>query len=103
MDRRARGAATLSLPAALPISAVVGDRREVARERRETVHLAERLLAAGGGPARHYRAPAAGCEHQQVRSRALDGVMDAEDRKSTRLNSSHSSISYAVFCSKQTT
>src|SRR5699024_1776411 len=26
-------------------------------------------------------------------------VLDAEDRKSTRLNSSHVSISYAVFCS----
>src|SRR5689334_24162633 len=28
---------------------------------------------------------------------------DAEDRKSTRLNSSHSSISYAVFCLKKKT
>src|SRR5699024_12498902 len=27
-------------------------------------------------------------------------VVDAEDRKSTRLNSSHVSISYAVFCLK---
>src|SRR2546430_11791330 len=27
--------------------------------------------------------------------------MDAEDRKSTRLNSSHSQISYAVFCLKK--
>src|SRR2546430_12616822 len=27
----------------------------------------------------------------------------AQDRKSTRLNSSHSQISYAVFCLKQTT
>src|SRR5689334_23594938 len=36
----------------------------------------------------------------------LDGVRvipsrDREDRKSTRLNSSHSSISYAVFCLKK--
>src|SRR6267143_6468115 len=31
----------------------------------------------------------------------LDGTeYDVEDRKSTRLNSSHSSISYAVFCLK---
>src|SRR5689334_24200809 len=30
----------------------------------------------------------------------LDGLL-AEDRKSTRLNSSHSSISYAVFCLKK--
>src|SRR5689334_23861624 len=28
-------------------------------------------------------------------------VAEAEDRKSTRLNSSHSSISYAVFCLKK--
>src|SRR5689334_24832961 len=28
-------------------------------------------------------------------------VEDARDRKSTRLNSSHSSISYAVFCLKK--
>src|SRR3990167_10070764 len=29
------------------------------------------------------------------------GVCGAEDRKSTRLNSSHSQISYAVFCLKK--
>src|SRR5688572_31483837 len=29
------------------------------------------------------------------------GVLDVEDRKSTRLNSSHSQISYAVFCLKK--
>src|SRR5689334_25282879 len=31
----------------------------------------------------------------------LQQVVDDEDRKSTRLNSSHSSISYAVFCLKK--
>src|SRR5687768_2046487 len=31
----------------------------------------------------------------------LGGVVDAEDRKSTRLNSSHGYISYAVFCLKK--
>src|SRR5699024_12265630 len=31
----------------------------------------------------------------------LSTVMNAEDRKSTRLNSSHVSISYAVFCLKK--
>src|SRR3712207_7234009 len=30
-----------------------------------------------------------------------DGRVDAEDRKSTRLNSSHANISYAVFCLKK--
>src|SRR3712207_6863122 len=31
----------------------------------------------------------------------LDGVRDSKDRKSTRLNSSHANISYAVFCLKK--
>src|SRR3712207_6971560 len=31
------------------------------------------------------------------------GDEDAEDRKSTRLNSSHANISYAVFCLKKKT
>src|SRR5689334_24438735 len=34
-------------------------------------------------------------------SRRVDAALDASDRKSTRLNSSHSSISYAVFCLKK--
>src|SRR5689334_24689438 len=33
--------------------------------------------------------------------RALECLKSGEDRKSTRLNSSHSSISYAVFCLKK--
>src|SRR5689334_24851065 len=33
--------------------------------------------------------------------RALHGLAPEGDRKSTRLNSSHSSISYAVFCLKK--
>src|SRR2546430_7320618 len=32
---------------------------------------------------------------------AADGPRDPTDRKSTRLNSSHSQISYAVFCLKK--
>src|SRR3712207_8766250 len=37
------------------------------------------------------------------RHRALSAVpvIDGEDRKSTRLNSSHANISYAVFCLKK--
>src|SRR3712207_7236065 len=30
-----------------------------------------------------------------------DEILDVEDRKSTRLNSSHANISYAVFCLKK--
>src|SRR3712207_7261332 len=45
--------------------------------------------------------------HQLVVGRLVDGLeVDqrhgvAEDRKSTRLNSSHANISYAVFCLKK--
>src|SRR5438309_9051393 len=41
-------------------------------------------------------------QHPHRRSRAdSDRAFQREDRKSTRLNSSHSSISYAVFCLKK--
>src|SRR5688572_31490234 len=36
-----------------------------------------------------------------VRSRALRAALGPRNRKSTRLNSSHSQISYAVFCLKK--
>src|SRR5689334_24177090 len=36
-----------------------------------------------------------------VKARLLDMAYKKRDRKSTRLNSSHSSISYAVFCLKK--
>src|SRR2546427_4217648 len=43
------------------------------------------------------RGGAGGCAHVGVRSLQLCRL----DRKSTRLNSSHSQISYAVFCLKK--
>src|SRR2546430_11390602 len=53
-----------------------------------------------GGPER--------LDHHRDRTRHADGVRDLDltalgdaDRKSTRLNSSHSQISYAVFCLKK--
>src|SRR3989442_6572275 len=52
------------------------------------------------------RAPAAAVErpavarHPRGVDRVLGGI-DEEDRKSTRLNSSHVRISYAVFCLKK--
>src|SRR2546430_10043925 len=40
---------------------------------------------------------------EKVNYDALARVVDGLDRKSTRLNSSHSQISYAVFCLKKKT
>src|SRR5688572_31065578 len=39
-----------------------------------------------------------GCSHVQANPMSNKSSQDAADRKSTRLNSSHSQISYAVFC-----
>src|SRR3712207_6902561 len=53
-----------------------------------------------------YRAPLSypyrddGVDGLQAARRALD-VIEKQDRKSTRLNSSHANISYAVFCLKK--
>src|SRR5689334_24412073 len=42
--------------------------------------------------------PPAGTEHTTILSSGQESPLNTPDRKSTRLNSSHSSISYAVFC-----
>src|SRR3712207_7466459 len=39
--------------------------------------------------------------HLRLRQHPVRGVGHAQDRKSTRLNSSHANISYAVFCLKK--
>src|SRR3989475_3687921 len=44
-----------------------------------------------------------GCPREIEVGRHLAGPQDQADRKSTRLNSSHSQISYAVFCLKKKT
>src|SRR3712207_7581471 len=62
-----------------------------------------RPLRPGGGrpdpPRRQRRRPRAGVEGRLP----PDAGGGAEDRKSTRLNSSHANISYAVFCLKKKT
>src|SRR5205085_12494011 len=74
---------TLSLHDALPIWICVG--RSGARATRTTI---------AGSCGR--------CVHRRVRGPAPSSVCDGRrDRKSTRLNSSHSQISYAVFCLKK--
>src|SRR3712207_8201740 len=85
---------TLSLHDALPICGVEAGRAvaelEAASIRQGDVHPGEhRTTSSPGGP----RARAA----QVVLAQA------SADRKSTRLNSSHANISYAVFCLKKKT
>src|SRR3712207_9278201 len=76
---------TLSLHDALPIlSALRAVRRRALRG----------LVAAGGDGGRH--------DAGAVRdARDVQLVPQPRDRKSTRLNSSHANISYAVFCLKK--
>src|SRR5687768_18305089 len=42
-----------------------------------------------------------GCSHRRLRPRGSRISVSDQDRKSTRLNSSHGYISYAVFCLKK--
>src|SRR2546430_17108611 len=74
----------LSLPDALPICPDL-DRRHGTRG------------GVGGGENRAHRSQA------RVVRRATGARRGHLDRKSTRLNSSHSQISYAVFCLKKST
>src|SRR3712207_7243934 len=60
-------------------------------KRRSRFHL----WIAGAEPARHLHGKARG------KSRMLRHLHFVGDRKSTRLNSSHANISYAVFCLKK--
>src|SRR5437763_2187615 len=87
---------TLSLHDALPISSEIGSRDGVMDIRR---HLLEGHVI----PA-HPLALTAERKLDERRQRALTRYYVASgvgDRKSTRLNSSHRCISYAVFCLKK--
>src|SRR2546430_16434783 len=77
----------LSLHDALPISQTACRVRMLAEERG---------MQAAGRDVSHEARTALGFLYQEVGPRAY-----ALDRKSTRLNSSHSQISYAVFCLKK--
>src|SRR2546430_9161952 len=69
-----------------PVAAVI-TRREIAASLAATTHV---FSTFGGNPVAAQAALA-----------VLDVIEDERDRKSTRLNSSHSQISYAVFCLKK--
>src|SRR5207245_9718355 len=79
---------TLSLHDALPISRFLRRRKTVRRTRAHIRYLS-RLPP--------LRQPV----HGVSRRRRLRALRLRPDRKSTRLNSSHGSISYAVFCLKK--
>src|SRR3712207_8376551 len=79
---------TLSLHDALPIFQRLALDRLLAREREQ---LAHQIGGARGGLADLVQALVGGIAHR----------MAVQDRKSTRLNSSHANISYAVFCLKK--
>src|SRR3712207_8057409 len=83
------------------------------RERKRGVHGQEHgrdvpadeiLHGAGRSRIGHMLEVDLGCEleqfHRQMLGRAAARGCVVEDRKSTRLNSSHANISYAVFCLK---
>src|SRR5258707_5703227 len=61
---------------------------------------AEEAERAGGTPAVPGHAPTAGNVGDTQSVKSID-VSVIADRKSTRLNSSHANISYAVFCLKK--
>src|SRR5207249_3098669 len=79
-----------------------GERRPHARLARETAEALDVVTARGrvpGAGVRVHEPPTGGEPRPHERGPALHGR--GEDRKSTRLNSSHVSISYAVFCLKK--
>src|SRR2546430_12548695 len=85
---------TLSLHDALPISEIE-DVDVAGHGQRDARFLDVEEGQAGGRPESHEQLPGL---VRQVAERVRDVPLD---RKSTRLNSSHSQISYAVFCLKK--
>src|SRR5438270_1316192 len=65
---------------------------------RDHVRLSEGRHRRERAPASDHRTRAAAARHREESSAGGGGT---RDRKSTRLNSSHSQISYAVFCLKK--
>src|SRR3712207_8884937 len=64
-------------------------------------NLAEACVAALGWPAGPYNVADLHPYPRDATIRAVLGARPLQDRKSTRLNSSHANISYAVFCLKK--
>src|SRR5258705_2838272 len=73
--------------------------RSPASERQRLAALRQQLQAAQQRAATLLEA--AQREHADLQAQALTDLAPEADRKSTRLNSSHLGISYAVFCLKK--
>src|SRR3990167_7336826 len=61
--------------------------------------IADAVGMRSGSPFYHFKS-----KQEMLKAVMIEGLqaaLDAQDRKSTRLNSSHSQISYAVFCLKK--
>src|SRR5690606_39309826 len=93
---------TLSLHDALPISIPDAVRR-VDGTGVTMAHWAAALLNNGLGryEAAHLWAARADALHHPLHATSVHALVAWRDRKSTRLNSSHVKISYAVFCLKK--
>src|SRR5438034_6517841 len=73
-------------------------------DHREPEQLERRPIIRGGAPYQHLERPVRSLELMSrvlERLHLLQHVRAGGDRKSTRLNSSHTVISYAVFCLKK--
>src|SRR5258708_24011705 len=71
--------------------------------RRSTSAGEEVLPGVEGGPVQVVAEPSSGGLVGETAQTQHQLVQEAQDRKSTRLNSSHQIISYAVFCLKKKT
>src|SRR5690349_22462534 len=87
---------TLSLHDALPISQHV--QAAVAQAGPEHLVVPQLAVVGQAHPVAGDQRPPVG---ERVVDRAEERIQAEEDRKSTRLNSSHVEISYAVFCLKK--
>src|SRR3712207_7068058 len=73
----------------------------IRRPPRSTLFPYTTLFRSGSRTAAPERAETASVRTFPDRGESGDGLTQRQDRKSTRLNSSHANISYAVFCLKK--
>src|SRR5690606_42166068 len=91
----------LSLHDALPISLPAQPPRRVAPERGDGVAQRQQRPAAERGPGEQRRERGDADDERGEHDPGAAAGEEVQDRKSTRLNSSHVKISYAVFCLKK--